>query len=147
MTAHVLILNGPNLNMLGLRQPEIYGAETLSDIEICCQTRSKPLGLTNDFRQSNFEGELVTWIQEAQNEHDAIIINAGAYTHTSVAIMDALLSYGKPIIELHISDIQQREVLRHHSYISKVAFGIIVGFGTLGCEMAREAIAKKLDKP
>ena len=131
MTACVLILNGPNLNMLGLRQPEIYGAKTLSDVEVCCQKRSKSLGFTTDFRQSNFEGELVTWIQESRTKHDAIIINAGAYTHTSIAIMDALLSCGNPIIELHISN---------------VAFGIIVGFGTFGYEMALEAIAQKINK-
>ena len=146
MTACVLILNGPNLNMLGLRQPEIYGAKTLSDVEVCCQKRSKSLGFTTDFRQSNFEGELVTWIQESRTKHDAIIINAGAYTHTSIAIMDALLSCGNPIIELDISNVHQREVFRHHSYISNVAFGIIVGFGTFGYEMALEAIAQKINK-
>ena len=146
MTAHILIINGPNLNMLGLRQPEIYGTETLSDIEACCQTRSKLLGLNVDCRQSNFEGELVTWIQESQTIHDAVIINAGAYTHTSVAIMDALLSCENPVIELHISNVHQREVFRHHSYISSVAYGIIVGFGTFGYEMALEAIAQKLNK-
>ena len=145
MTAHILILNGPNLNMLGLRQPEVYGSETLSDVEIRCKTRSKILGLTVDCRQSNFEGEMVTWIQESRIKHDAIIINAGAFTHTSVAIVDALLSSENPVIELHISNVHQREVFRHHSYISNIAYGIVVGFGTFGYEMALEAIAQKFN--
>ena len=144
MTARILILNGPNLNMLGLRQPEIYGAETLADVNVRCQNRSKSLGLTIDFRQSNSEGELVTWIQESRTTQDAIIINAGAYTHTSIAIMDALLSSELPVLELHVSNVHQREEFRHISYISKVAFGIVVGLGTFGYEMALEAVAEKL---
>jgi len=145
MTAHILVLNGPNLNMLGLRQPEIYGAETLADVEVRCQKRAAALGLTVDFRQSNLEGELVTWIQEARQSHDAIIINAGAYTHTSVAIMDAILASERPTIELHVSNVHQREEFRHVSYISKVAFGVLFGFGTFGYEMALESLAQKLN--
>ncbi|NQV98145.1 MAG: type II 3-dehydroquinate dehydratase [Rhodospirillales bacterium] len=144
MRSKVLILNGPNLNMLGLRQPEIYGAETLKDVQANCLTRAQALGLETDFRQSNLEGELVTWIQESRTNHDAIIINAGAYTHTSVAIMDALLVSELPVVEVHISNIHQREEFRHQSYISKVAYGIVVGFGTLGYEMALESLAQKL---
>ena len=146
MTARILILNGPNLNMLGLRQTETYGHETLTEVEARCKKRGKVLDLTVDCRQSNIEGEMVTWIQESRTKHDAVIINAGAYTHTSVAIMDALLSCENPVIELHISNVHQREVFRHHSYISNVAFGVIVGFGTFGYEMALEAIAEKINK-
>lgn len=144
MSSKILILNGPNLNMLGMRQPEIYGAETLADVDANCQERAKTLGLETDFRQSNSEGELVTWIQESRQNHNGIIINAGAYTHTSVAIMDALLVSELPVVEVHISNIHQREEFRHHSYISNVAYGIVVGFGTLGYEMALESLAQKL---
>ncbi len=144
MSSKILILNGPNLNMLGMRQPEIYGAETLADVNVNCQARAEKLGLEVDFRQSNSEGELVTWIQESRGNHSGIIINAGAYTHTSVAIMDALLVSELPVIEVHISNVHQREEFRHHSYISNVAYGIVVGFGTLGYEMALESLAQKL---
>lgn len=144
MTTNILVLNGPNLNMLGLRQPEIYGSETLPDVDARCQKRAASLGLTVDFRQSNSESELVTWIQESRQSHDGIIINAGAYTHTSVAIMDALLVSELPIIELHISNIYQRDEFRHHSYISNVAYGVMCGFGTFGYEMALESLAQKL---
>ena len=145
MTANILILNGPNLNMLGLRQPEIYGSETLADVDVRCQKRASALGLKVDFRQSNSEGELVTWIQESRQTHDAIIINAGAYTHTSVAIMDAILASELPTIELHVSNVHQREEFRHVSYISKVAFGVLFGFGTFGYEMALESLAQKFN--
>lgn len=144
MSSKILILNGPNLNMLGLRQPEIYGSETLDDVDANCKKRADKLDLTVDFRQSNSEGELVTWIQESRTKHDGIIINAGAYTHTSVAIMDALLVSELPVVEVHISNVHQREDFRHHSYISNVAYGIVVGFGTLGYEMALESLAQKL---
>jgi len=144
MSSKILILNGPNLNMLGLRQPEIYGSETLEDVDKNCKERAEKLGLSIDFRQSNSEGELVTWIQESRTNHDGIVINAGAYTHTSVAIMDALLVSDLPIVEVHISNVHQREDFRHHSYISNVAYGIVVGFGTLGYEMALESLAQKL---
>jgi 3-dehydroquinate dehydratase-2 len=140
----VLVLNGPNLNMLGVREPEIYGSATLADIEAGCQKRAAKLGLTVEFRQSNNEGELVTWVQEARQSTDAIIINAGAFTHTSVALLDALSMYEKPIIELHLSNIYKREDFRHRSYISPAASGIICGFGASGYELALDAVNRLL---
>jgi 3-dehydroquinate dehydratase-2 len=141
----VLILNGPNLNMLGVREPSIYGSETLDDIEALCQERAEALGLAVDFRQSNHEGELVSWIQQARTEHDAILINAGAYTHTSVAILDALTLAELPVIEVHLSNIFRREAFRHHSYVSPVAKGVICGFGAQGYLMALDAIARLVE--
>lgn len=142
MTARpILILNGPNLNLLGTRQPEIYGATTLADIRVLCEERAAALGLAIDFRQSNHEGELVTWIQEARHGHGAIILNAAAYTHTSVAILDALLACEKPVIEVHLSNIHRREDFRRHSYVSAAAVGMIYGFGALGYALALEAVA------
>jgi 3-dehydroquinate dehydratase-2 len=140
----VLILNGPNLNMLGTRQPEVYGAGTLADIEAACGTHAKDLGLTVTCRQSNSEGELVGWIQTARDDAQAIIINPGAYTHTSVAILDALLAAELPVVEVHLSNIHRREEFRHHSYISKAAQGVICGFGARGYIMALEALAAQL---
>ncbi len=144
MAKHVLVLNGPNLNMLGKREPGIYGAETLSDVEALCRAAGEEFGLTVDCRQSNFEGELVTWIQEALGTADGILINPGAYSHTSVAIHDALRAVGLPVAEVHISNIHQREAFRHHSYVSSIAFGVICGFGTLGYKLALHALAQKL---
>jgi 3-dehydroquinate dehydratase-2 len=141
----VLILNGPNLNMLGVREPGIYGSETLDDIEGLCQERAEALGLAVDFRQSNHEGELVSWIQQARGEHDAIIINAGAYTHTSIALLDALTLAELPVIEVHLSNIFRRESFRHHSYVSAVAKGVICGFGAQGYLMALDAVARLID--
>jgi len=132
----VLILNGPNLNMLGKREPEIYGRDTLDDIRAACQGFCDARGWALEFRQSNHEGELVTWIQEARETQDAVIINAGAYTHTSVAILDALHLLKCPIVEVHLSNIHRREAFRHHSYISSVATGVIVGFGATGYILA-----------
>ena len=140
----VLILNGPNLNMLGTRQPEIYGAATLTDIEAACQARAKDLGLAAECRQSNSEGELVGWIQAARDEAQAVIINPGGYSHTSVAILDALLAVDLPIVEVHLSNIHRREEFRHHSYVSKAAQGVICGFGARGYIMALEALAAQL---
>jgi 3-dehydroquinate dehydratase-2 len=140
----VLVLNGPNLNMLGVREPEIYGRATLADIESGCQKHAGALGLSIEFRQSNNEGELVTWIQEARQSADAIVINAGAFTHTSVALLDALSMFGKPIIELHLSNIYAREEFRHRSYISPAASGIICGFGASGYEIALDAVKRML---
>jgi 3-dehydroquinate dehydratase-2 len=144
-TPQFLILNGPNLNMLGVRQPEIYGSDTLADIERMCHDEARSLGVEVDFRQSNHEGELVTWIQEARDEKDGIIINAGAYTHTSVALLDALNLADMPIIELHISNIFKRDSFRHHSYISPVATGVICGLGARGYVVAMGALYGLLD--
>ena len=138
----ILILNGPNLNLLGTREPEIYGRETLSDIEQKCRLHGKGVGCEIDFRQSNSEGELVDWIQLAEETSDGIIINPAAYTHTSVAIMDALKQFNSPIIEIHISNIFSREPFRHHSYISPVASGVICGFGAHGYSIALDAISQ-----
>ena len=136
MSNSALILNGPNLNMLGTREPEHYGRETLSEIEARCRTLGAELGWEIDFRQSNNEGELVTWVQDSAQTHRAIILNAGAYTHTSIAIHDALRACGIPVIEVHLSNIFQREEFRHTSYISGLAAGVICGFGGIGYELA-----------
>ncbi len=140
----VLILNGPNLNLLGTREPEIYGATTLADIESSCQAHAGELGLELDCRQSNSEGELVDWIQESRDRHDAIVINPGAYSHTSIAILDALQAAGLPVIEVHLSNIHQRESFRHRSYVSKAAKGVICGFGADGYRLALDAAARLL---
>jgi len=128
--------------MLGVRQPEIYGHETLADIEAACRERGGTLGLKIDFRQSNAEGELVTWIQEARKQVGGIMINAAAYTHTSVALFDALSLIDAPIIEVHLSNIYARDSFRHHSYISPVATGVICGLGSVGYLLALDAIDK-----
>jgi 3-dehydroquinate dehydratase-2 len=140
MARAILILNGPNLNMLGKREPAVYGAGTLSDIEAACAEKGRQLGVGIAFRQSNTEGTLVDWIQSAAGEFSGIIINAGAYTHTSVAIHDALRAAGLPVIEVHLTNVYAREAFRHHSYISPVAKGIIVGLGPQGYTMAIEAL-------
>jgi 3-dehydroquinate dehydratase II len=144
MAKRVLVLNGPNLNMLGTREPHIYGTTTLADIEALCRNRGDTLGLTVEFRQSNQEGELVTWIQEARDTADAILINPAAYSHTSLAIADALKAAGLPVAEVHLSNIHQREAFRHHSFVSAVAVGVICGFGATGYSLALEALAEKL---
>ena len=146
MNRSILILNGPNLNMLGKRQPEIYGHETLADVERACIEKGKALGLEVECRQSNSQGELVTWIQEARETRAGLIINAGAYTHTSLAMLDAINAAEVPVVEIHISNIHQRESFRHHSYISLVAVGMICGFGTFGYQMALDAIANHIGK-
>lgn len=144
MTKSILVINGPNLNLLGTREPEIYGADTLDDIRDKMTEKAASLDLSIDFRQSNIEGEIVTWIQESREDHDAIIINAGALTHTSVAIMDAILAVGTPTIEVHLSNIFKREQFRHHSYISSAAVGMITGFGAIGYLMAVDAAKNML---
>ena len=144
--ASVLILNGPNLNMLGVREPAVYGAQTLDDLEAMCQDRAESLGLVIDFRQSNSEGELVGWIQKARTDNDGIIINAGAYTHTSIAILDALTLAELPVIEVHLSNIFRRESFRHHSYVSMAAKGVICGLGVNGYLLALDAMASILDR-
>ncbi len=144
MTKRVLVLNGPNLNLLGTREPGTYGSETLKDVEALCKAAAAELGLAVDFRQSNHEGELVTWIQDARLTADAIVINPAAYSHTSVAIHDALRAVALPVAEVHLTNIHQREAFRHHSYVSAVAFGVICGFGSLGYKLALVALAEKL---
>lgn len=138
----VFVLNGPNLNLLGQREPEIYGSTTLLDIETMVRERANELGFDADFRQSNHEGTLVDWIHEARAAAAGVIINAGAYTHTSVAIRDALLALETPIVEVHLSNLFKRESFRHHSYISDVAEGLICGFGAQGYLFALDAMAR-----
>ena len=145
MKRSVLVLNGPNLNLLGRREPGIYGTLTLADIEAMCVQEGARLGLEVTCRQSNGEGELVTWIQEAAGVFDALIINPGAYTHTSVAIHDALRFLEVPILEVHLSNIHQREEFRHRSYVSLVAKGSILGFGAKGYELALAAVQDVLE--
>jgi 3-dehydroquinate dehydratase-2 len=140
----VTLLNGPNLNLLGLRQPEIYGRETLDDVSARVSDLAEELGLTLRALQSNHEGQLVDWIQAARGTSAAIIINPGAYSHTSVAILDALHAYDGPVIEVHISNIHKREAFRHHSYISSRADGVIAGCGTDGYLLALRRIASIL---
>ena len=142
MTPTVLILNGPNLNLLGSREPEVYGYETLDDIAAACARHGERLNLVVDFRQSNHEGELVDWIHEARQKAAGIILNAGAYSHTSIAIFDALLACDMPIIELHLSNLFRREEFRHKSYVSRAAKGVICGFGAAGYRLALEAMAE-----
>ena len=142
----VLILNGPNLNMLGVREPAIYGYETLADIESMCHDRAADLGLSVDFRQSNFEGELVSMIQQARDRAAGIITNPAGYTHTSVAIHDALKLSDLPVIELHLSNPHQRESFRHISYVTAVAKGSIAGFGSHGYVLALDAMGRLLER-
>ena len=137
----VLVLNGPNLNMLGVREPHIYGTQTLDDIRKLCEQTATTHGQTIDFRQSNFEGELVTWIQQARGTCDAVLINAAAYTHTSVAIHDALKLLDIPIAEIHLSDPATREPFRHHSYIEPLAAFVVKGLGADGYRVALERLA------
>jgi 3-dehydroquinate dehydratase II len=141
----VYILNGPNLNLLGTREPDIYGADTLAMVEEKCAAKAKSLGLTIDFRQTNVEGELVNWIHEARLKAKGIIINAGAYTHTSVALHDALKAVGLPAIEVHLSNVYKRESFRHHSYISPAAHGVICGFGPQSYELALDGLSSVLN--
>ncbi len=140
MSKPIYVLNGPNLNLLGVREPEIYGYDTLSDIESRCQALLEGTGHGLVFKQSNHEGELVDWIQEARTEADALIINPAAYTHTSVALYDALKALSIPVIECHLSNPHAREPFRHHSYVSLAAKGVIAGFGSIGYELAIRAV-------
>ena len=141
----VFILNGPNLNLLGVREPSIYGRDTLGDIEERCSARAAALGLEIDFRQTNHEGQLVDWIQEARESADGIILNAGALTHTSVSLLDALSATELPVIEVHLSNIFRRESFRHHSYVSLAANGVICGLGARGYELALDGIASLIE--
>lgn len=142
MTTTVLILNGPNLNLLGEREPDIYGRETLAEIEAAARKHAKTLGLELDCRQSNHEGELVSWVQEARETRAGIIINPGGYAHTSVALMDALLACDIPVIEVHLSNVFKREPFRHNSHVSHAAQGVICGLGAQGYLLALDAMAR-----
>jgi 3-dehydroquinate dehydratase-2 len=140
MPSTVFVLNGPNLNMLGKREPDIYGATTLSEIEAACRSAGQSFGLDLDFRQTNQEGVLVDWLQEAAEKAKGVVINPGAYTHTSVALRDAVRGAGIPVIEVHLSNIFARESFRHQSHVSPVAAGVICGFGPTGYLLALTAM-------
>jgi 3-dehydroquinate dehydratase-2 len=140
----VLILNGPNLNLLGRREPAIYGHTTLADIEAMCVAEGERLGLTVTCRQSNSEGQLVSWVQEVPGRFAGLILNAGAYSHTSIALLDAARLLDQPLIEVHLSNIYQRESFRQHSYVSLAANGVLCGFGAKGYAMALQAMAAML---
>ncbi len=142
MSQKILVINGPNLNLLGIREKEKYGKSSLEDIKTKCESYAKKVGLDIEFKQYNVEGEIVNFIQESREKNDGIIINAGGYTHTSVAILDALLAVKKPTIELHITNIYKREDFRHKSLISKASDGIICGLGVDGYIMALDGIKK-----
>jgi 3-dehydroquinate dehydratase-2 len=147
MTKSVLILNGPNLNLLGTREPDIYGHDMLADVEAACRTHADRLGLEIDCRQSNHEGQLIDWVQEARTGFAGIVINPGAYSHSSIALLDALKAVQTPIVEVHLSNIHQRESFRHHSYVSLAAKGVICGLGIQGYLSALDAIAHWLSVP
>jgi 3-dehydroquinate dehydratase II len=140
----IYILNGPNLNLLGSREPAIYGADTLQDVEKRCAAAAKKSGHTTVFHQSNIEGELINWIHAARTEACGIIINAGAYTHTSIALHDALKAVEIPALEVHLSNVYKREAFRHHSYLSPVVVGVICGFGVQSYELAIDGLASIL---
>ncbi|MDX8438954.1 type II 3-dehydroquinate dehydratase [Mesorhizobium australafricanum] len=146
MTGPVLVLNGPNLNLLGKRQPEIYGCETLADVETLCRRTGEGLGIAIDFRQGNAEHELIGWIHDARELAAGIVINPAGYSHTSIAIMDALATCACPIIEVHISNIHRRESFRHHSHVSYVAAGVICGCGIEGYALALRRLATLIGK-
>lgn len=141
MSRIAFVLNGPNLNLLGKRQPEIYGRETLADVEAACRRAGAELGLEIEFRQTNAEFLLIDWIHEARERAAGIVINPAAFSHTSVAVLDALKACDIPILEVHISNIHQREEFRHHSFVSSVAAGVIAGFGTQGYALALQRLA------
>ncbi len=140
----ILVVNGPNLNMLGTREPAVYGRATLADLDTACRAHAERRGVVVTCRQSNHEGELVDWIQAARGAHSGIIVNAGAFTHTSVALRDALLAVELPVVEVHMSNLFRREPVRHHSYISDIAVGVICGFGVSGYRFAIDALADRL---
>lgn len=144
MTQTIYILNGPNLNLLGKRQPEIYGHDTLEDVDRLCAAVAEPLGLTTRLLQSNWEGQLIDWIHEARDLAAGIIINPAAFTHTSVAILDALNTFDGPVIEVHISQVHKREAFRHHSYVSQRADAVMAGFGIEGYALATRRMGSLL---
>lgn len=145
-TPRILILNGPNLNLLGTREPEIYGRDTLADVERLCHEHGTARGMEIDFRQSNHEGEMVDWVHEARESCAGIVVNAGAYSHTSVALLDALLAAQLPVVEVHLSNLFKREAFRHHSYVTQAAMGLICGFGKDGYRYAIDALAARLGR-
>ncbi len=140
----IAVLNGPNLNLLGLREPALYGEATLDDLEALCVSTAQALDLALDFRQTNAEGELITWVQECRERARGIIINPGGYSHTSIALMDALIAVELPVIEVHLTNIHAREEFRHHSYVSRAANGVICGLGIRGYGLALTALAEML---
>lgn len=142
----IAVFNGPNMNMLGLRQPEMYGRATLDDVEALCAETAEQLGLAIDFRQTNGEGELVSWVQEMRGRAAGIIINPAGYTTTSIALLDALLASELPVIEVHVSNIHRREEFRHKSYVSKAAVGVIAGLGITGYALALQAMAEIVEQ-
>ncbi len=144
MSKLVYILNGPNLNLLGKRQPEIYGRATLDDVAADCATVAAELGLTCELKQSNWEGQIIDWIHEARERAGGIIINPGAFTHTSVAILDALNAFDGFVLEVHISNVHKRESFRHHSYVSMRADGVMAGFGVQGYALAMRRMGELL---
>lgn len=147
MRKPVYVLNGPNLNLLGRREPAVYGTATLDDIRRRVEARANTYGLLTDFRQSNHEGELLGWIHEARDLADGIVINPGGLTHTSIALLDALVASERPVIEVHLTNTHRRESFRQHSYVSHAATGVICGLGPKGYELAIEAMAEILNEP
>ena len=146
MSRLVYIINGPNINLLGKRQPHIYGHETLADVERDCRALANTLKLDLKFHQSNREYEIIDWVHEARETAVGLIINPGAFTHTSIAILDALNTFDHPVIEVHISQVHKREAFRHHSYVSMRADGVMAGFGTQGYQLALQRVARLLDE-
>ena len=142
MAKPIFVLNGPNLNLLGVREPDIYGTTTLDEVKALCEARAAAHGLEVEFRQSNHEGELVDWIQAARGGASAIVINPAAYSHTSVALLDALKAAELPVVEVHLSNPAARETFRHRSYVSMAATGVIAGLGVQGYELALDACAR-----
>ena len=145
MSRLVYIINGPNINLLGKRQPHIYGHETLADVERDCRALANSLKLDLKFHQTNREYEIIDWVHEARETAVGLIINPGAFTHTSIAILDALNTFDHPVIEVHISQVHKREAFRHHSYVSMRADGVMAGFGTQGYQLALQRVARLLD--
>lgn len=145
-TPRLLILNGANLNLLGVREPEVYGHDTLADVEALCREHARARGLEVDFRQTNHEGEMVAAVQEARETCAGIIVNAGAYSHTSVALLDALLAVDLPVVEVHLSNLFKREAFRHRSYVTQAALGLICGFGKDGYRYAIDALAARVGR-
>jgi 3-dehydroquinate dehydratase-2 len=142
----ILVLNGPNLNLLGAREPEVYGTGTLDELETLCAETAEGLGIAIDFRQSNIEGELISWVQEARSRAAGLIINPAGYSHTSIALMDAVLTLDIPVIEVHLSNIHKREAFRHNSYMSRAADGVICGLGFAGYRLALIALSDILEE-